>query len=319
MVVSNRGNMGLRIIVFMGAATFLFLMLMAFGLKKSLQPQIGVRVPEGAATSPFNEDRAWEDVQSWQLLLDASAKADRDAFLIRQLREAGLKMRRFDFEASPSDGTTAASSFAGIVEGTRPDILLICGVVDAPATGAANAAWLLEMARVLGGRRDGRTVWLVFLEGDSLPGAEAKDGSYPGSQHLVKRLKAQKEFTLIDAAIALNGIGDCQLHLRKDKGAPPIWIEILWNTADREGYGKFFGALPAPIPGGHLAFREAGIPALALVDDNPGGARQAPPQGGSLPQEACRESLRAVGDVIYHALAPLEGHLDETGMRIDGQ
>jgi len=319
MAVSTRSNMGLRIIVFMGAATFLFLMLMAFGLRKSLQPQAGARVPKGAATSPFNEDRAWKDVQSLESLDGAAARKNRADYLMGQLRGAGLNTRRFAIAGPPSEAGATLSSLAGIVEGDRPGVLLLCGAIDAPVTGAANAAWLLEMGRVLGGHREGRSIWLVFLEGDSLADTGTGGGGFPESRNIVESLRAGKELALIDGAIALNGIGDCRLNVRKETGAPAAWIEVLWNTADRQGYGKYFGSLPVRIRGSHLAFREAGIPALALVDDSPDGTRRDTTPGANVAEGVCRESLRAVGDVIYHALAPLEGHLDETGMRNDGQ
>jgi hypothetical protein len=326
MVVSNRGNMGLRIIVFMGAATFLFLMLMAFGLKKSLQPQVGARVPEGAAGSPFNENRAWADVEyltAPAATLDPLAASKwRQDYILGRLREAGLKTRQFAFQAAGPEGPIARTSLAGIVEGNRPGTIILCGALDWPdaEAGAANTAWLLEMARVLGGQRDGRSLWLVFLDGETGQDDRPESGAFQGSRSLVEKLRAADELTPIHAIIAINGIGDCYLNVRKETGGPAEWIEILWNTATREGYGKFFGTLPARISGSHLAFREAGIPALALVDDSPTMfSRQDAPPGGDIPPGVCRESLRAVGDVIYHALVPIEGHLDETGMRIDGQ
>lgn len=325
MTISNRGNMGIRIIVFMGAATFLFLMLMAFGLKKSLQPPVGARVPEGAATSPFQEDRAWADLVYLTSLHtspgDSPVENVRQDYILTQLRNAGLRIRRFPFESDAPGEPTARTSLAGIVEGNRPGILLLCGAMadSGSETGAANTAWLLEMARILGGRRDGRSIWFVFLDAEEAPVKEESNDVFEGSRKLVEALRAAGDLSQIDGVFAFNGIGDCQLNLRKEAGAPAAWLEILGNTAKREGYDAFLGKLPGRVRGGHLAFRDAGIPAMALVDDSATvRRRQAAPSSADEGFEACRESLRAVGDVIYHALAPIEGHLDQTGMRIDG-
>ncbi len=320
MLLSSRGNMGLRIIVFMGAATFLFLMLMAFGLKKSLQPQSGARVPAGAATSPFDEDRAWSDVETLRTR-GSDAEFRRD-FVLEALRNAGLKTRRIPLGNQGTADAPPKSALVGIVEGNRPGVLLLCAVLNAPSTADiddADGAWLLEMARILGSQRDGRSIWTVFVETSGVTeGRDPAVNSRAGAP-MVEALKASGELAGIDAVLAIQGIGDCALAVQKESGAPAALTEILWNTAVRQGYEKFFGKLPARMRGPHLSFREAGIPAVALFDtrSGPKGGREGA-ETASGPADTCRESLRAIGDVIYHALAPIEGHLDGTGMRSDG-
>jgi hypothetical protein len=321
MLVSNRGNMGMRIIVFMGSATFLFLMLMAFGLKKSLQPTAGARVPEGAATSPFQEDRAWADAEALRAL-GSDGKLRQD-FVSTAMRRADLKTRRITLRTSGPGSDPQESAFVGVVEGNRPGALLLCTVLNASPAGddaaAADAAWLLEMARILGSQRDGRSIWTVFLNGSDEPDQTDQALVLQAGAQLLEALKESGELNDIDAVVAVQGLGDCTLAVQKDAGAPPELTAILWNTAAREGYEKFFGKLPGKVQGPHLAFREAGIPAVGLFDTRPGqndrrdGAKTT---AGSA--DTCRESLRAVGDVIYHALAAMEGRLDETGIRSDG-
>lgn len=319
MLLSNRGNMGLRIIVFMGAATFLFLMLMAFGLKKSLQPQAGARVPPGTATSPFQEDRAWLDVEA--LRAQGSDEKSRQDFVSMVLRKAGLKTRRIALESQGPKGAKSEVALVGVVEGNRPGVLLLCTALASPADADADAdaAWLLEMARILGSQRDGRSIWTVFFDGPGEPEKEDPAMASRDGAQLVETLKASGELAEIDAVIAVQGIGDCALAVQKEAGAPAALTEILWNTAAREGYEKFFGKLPARVTGYHVAFRKTGVPAVGLFDTRagPNGLRDGAVSARG-PADTCRESLRAVGDVIYHALAPIEGHLDETGMRSDG-
>lgn len=321
MFLSNRGNMGLRIIVFMGAATFLFLMLMAFGLKKSLQPQAGARVPEGAATSPFQEDRAWADAEALRAL-GSDGKLQQD-FVSKALRKAGLKTRRITLGTPGPVADPPKSAFVGVVEGNRPGALLLCTVLSELPGGenaaAADAAWLLEMARLLGSQRDGRSIWTVFFESSGVAGRSVPATTSDAGVQLVDALRRSGELAEINAVVAIQGIGDCTLAVQKEAGAPAELTEILWNTAAREGYEKFFGKLPGKLQGPHLAFREAGIPAVGLFDTRPGpNGRREGSENAAGPANSCRESLRAVGDVIYHALAPMEGRLDETGIRSDG-
>lgn len=320
MVVSNRGNMGLRIIVFMGAATFLFLLLMAFGLKKSLQPPVGARVPEGAATSPFNEDRAWVDFEA--IRAQGTSLSTRHNYVSKALRNAGLGTRTLASEFVTPEVATSTDAIVGVVKGNRPGVILLCVSLNSPTngidSGAADAAWLLEMARILGDQREGRSIWTVFLDGEVRQGQDNTPIVSRASKSLLDWIESQGEVANIEAVIVVQGIGDCALALQKDVGAPVELTEILWNTAVRQGYEKYLGKIPALGVDAHLAFREAGIPAV-LLSDTFSGQTDGSAWINSLTSDTCRESLRAVGDVIYHALVPIEGHLDETGMRIDGQ
>lgn len=326
MINSRHGNTGLRIIVFMGAATFLFLMLMAFGLKKSLQAPAGALVPPGKATSPFSDDRAWEDVERITSIdTTLSGPASTNAlieFVAARLSQCRLRTRDFSSSAGDGNQSKPSRSIAGIVEGNRPGVLIVCTTISAPSADqhlasrdAADLAWLLETARILGPTRDGRSIWILFVnDGTSaVPGPE--ESNHRSGQSIVDALKASNELDEIDAVVCVKGIGDCLLSVQKDAGAPRDLSEIIWNTASRQGYGKFFGKLPARLHDSELSFRDAGIPAIALVDTS---RDQAQAMNSSEPGNTCRESLRVVGDVIYHALAPLEGHLDGTGMRSDG-
>lgn len=334
MGLGTRGNTGLKIIVFMGIGTFLFLMLVSYGLRQSIKPREETRVPPGAAQSPFDEARVRADLAHVVALgprpSGSPAMADQQTFVIRGLREAGLKLRTFPFETATARGPVAMRTLVGIVEGTRPGIIALTAHFDTlfhpEATllgandGGAGAAWLLEMARVLGPRREGRAIWLVFLDGE-----EAQDAAGPGlhgSTHLVSALRTSGELPALETAIHVSMIGDCYLVLGADSAAPPWLSEIVWNTAARRGYGKHFGRYAANSPESEGPFRAAGVASLALFDSSYGAsplehARNWHTDADTL-EKVCPESLRAVGDVIYHALPVIEGQLDTMSARSNG-
>jgi len=336
MGMANRGNSGLKVIVFMGMGTFLFLMLVAFGLRQSVKPQERTRVPPGAAESPFQEARAWADLEHIVALgprpSGSPAMAEQQKYIARGLREAGLKVRQFSFEGVTSRGALPMMHIAGIVEGERPGIILLTAHYDTlyhpeadlagANDGASGAAWLLEMARVLGPRREGRAVWLVFLDGEEPQDAVDTAGGLRGSQQLVAALHESGELPALEALINVAMVGDCYLSISRDSGAPDWLAEIVWNTARRHGYGAHFGAHNADTADSHVAFRATGIPSLELLDSSYGAsplehARNWHTAEDSL-EKVCPESLRAVGDVIYHALPVMEGHLDTMSARSNG-
>lgn len=278
--------MAVRVIVFMGVATFLFLMLMAFGLRKSLAPAGGVRVAPGAGESPFSASRTVLDLDGFSNLPDGAAYASAfDAALVRGFRMSGTRVKPLRAERA---GEPLAQ--VGVVEGDRPGIIVV-----AVEAGAAEGAWLLELGRALGKHRSGRTLWLLGLP--------------PGRAPLIAPVLASGDSeNRVELVVALAGLGDCLLGIQRDGDSSQGVTEILWNTARRLGYDEVFNRLPSPPRESYAPLRDTGLPVVSLADS------RADETGGA----PCPESLRAVGDVIYHALAPIEGHLDGTGTRDDG-
>lgn len=278
--------MAVRVIVFMGVATFLFLMLMAFGLRKSLAPADGVRVAPGAGDSPFSASRAVLHVDGFSKLPDGAAYATAfDGALVRGFRMNGARVKPLRAERA---GEPLAQ--VGVVDGDRPGIIVV-----AVEAGPAEGAWLLELNRALGRHRSGRTLWLLGLP----PGRE---------QVIAPVLAGGDSGNRIELVLVLAGVGDCLLGIQRDGDSPRDVAEILWNTARRLGYDEVFNRLPSPAREGCFPLREAGLPVVSLADSRTDETSTAP----------CPESLRAVGDVIYHALVPIEGHLDGSGTRDDG-
>lgn len=330
------GNTGIKIIVFMGMGTFLFLMLMSFGLRQTLKPQEDTRVPAGNATSPFQESRAWADLEHIVALgprpAGSEAMVKQQEYILSELRKAGLKTREFAFVAATPLGERPMKNIVGIVQGTRSGVIMLSGHYDTKYLpgitfvgandGGSSTAWLLEMARVLGARREGRSIWITFFDGEEAFQHWSEKDSLYGSRHLVSALRTSGELTGLNLLINIDMIGDCYLAVFKDGGAPEWASEIVWNTARRQGYSRNFSNFPTDVGDDHVPFREAGIPALELIDFSYGGSRLDHNKNWHTAEDSlekvCPRSLRAIGDVIYHALPVIEGHLDTMGTRSDG-
>ena len=121
------------------------------------------------------------------------------------------------------------------------------------------------MARTLGRTRDGRTIWLVFFDGKNSP----KNASH-GSRLFRTQLELSGEFPSVDAVLNVSRIGDCYLSLSRDERAPRWMTEILWNTADRQGYATHFGPFAEDLVSDLSPFRDVGIPTFELADFNYG-------------------------------------------------
>ena len=327
----NAGNMGTRVILFMGIGTLLFLMLMAFGLKRSLKPQENTRVPEAKAQSPFDEHRAWKDLEYLTSLgprpSGSEAMTAQQAHICRELRAAGLKVQQQTFDAETPRGILPMTNIWGIVEGNRPGVIVISNHYDTKYLpefefigandGASSNAWMLELARILGPHRDGRSLWLVFFDGEEAQEEWSADDSLYGSRHMVRTLQESGELQQIEALINVDMIGDCYLNINRDPGAPPWLSEIIWNTASRYGYGLHYSRFGTELEDDHIPFREVGIPTLNLIDFSYGGTQVAHSRNWHTQEDTlekvCPGSLRAVGDVIYHAIQVIDGQLETIG------
>ena len=113
--------------------------------------------------------------------------------------------------------------------------------------------------------------------------------------------------------INIDMIGDCDLGISKDRGAPSWMTDIVWETARERGYGDQFGPIVESIQDDHTPFRRAGIDALELIDYRYGGGRAQHRMNWHTVRDrmdlVCAKSLKIVGDVILSALGPLEEYL----------
>jgi len=319
-----------RFIAFAGVLTFLFLLLSAYALRMYLrqsdQPR---RLSRGLADGAFDGDRAYADVEAIAEFgprpPGSQAIADTRRFIRDALRHAGLRVHTLSAEMESPAGPTETIALYAEVEGTNPEMLLLCTHYDSPIRtehgplegindGASSTAWLLEMARALGTHREGRTVWLCFFDG-RFPVDEwsAEDGLF-GSRAFVDSLRDGDRLGDVKAVIGVDKIGDCRLGIPRDLGGAAWLAEAVIEAARDAGWDHVFSRQGGALAGDHVAFREAGIPALGVIDPSPGDTAARPAGDASEVEDTldrvCPESLQAVGTVIYDALANMDRYLD---------
>ncbi|HPO17096.1 MAG TPA: M28 family peptidase [Candidatus Hydrogenedentes bacterium] len=319
----------MKVILVLGILTFLFLLLTSYALKRTLKPNELERVVIRQKYSPFDSQRAFKDLSTIVAFGPRPAGAPESAklreFLKHELTMKGIRCFEHAFEADTPAGKKSMVNLVAVIEGTRSETILIGNHYDTklfkdfPFIGAndggSTSAWMLEMARSLGPRRDGRTLWLAWFDGEE---AVAKwsdtDGLY-GSKALVKHLQENREIANLRAMINVDMIGDTYLGIQKDKNAAQWLQDIFWDTARRLGYQQHFGRLAGNIQDDDFPFRQAGIPSLLLIDFSYGGSILEHQQNWHTANDTLENvsaaSLQAVADVFYHALPAIDGYLDQ--------
>ncbi len=311
----NAGYTALKAIIAMGVMVVIFLLITSMAFKRAMIRPDGTRVVLPAERlSPFAMTRAWRDLETIvgfgpRYPGSPGMKSLRN-YLRNELAVAGFEVKEHPFTPTTSLGEIPMRNIWVTIPGDRPGKLILCTHYDTKRitgftfvganSGGSGTAWLLEMARALGSApRPGVTLELVWLDGgEGL--AEGDSGGY-GARVLADTLQGETV-----EVIYLDMVGDCRLRIHQDADAPKALRNALWNAAERLRYRRQFG-IPGPTgPGAHVVLRAAGIPAIGLVDFSYGGTavqhKKNYHTARDTMERVCAESLRAVADVIYHAL-----------------
>lgn len=322
----------MRFIVFSGLSVFILLALTSYGLRPLVARMNTSTAAAEGAKSPFDGARAYESLT--RICAFGPRPSGSDAlrqsreFITQSLDEAGLSVWTHAFDADTPIGTVPMVNVVGEIEGDKPGILVLSGHYESKKMdgirflgandGGASAAWLLEFARAVGPKRKGRTLWLVFYDGEEAFGEWSDTNGIFGSRAFVQHLKDNGEIRRVDAVVNVDMIGDCYLGVQRDTAAPS-WMQMaVWGKAQELGYEGYFLATGSAITDDHIPFRLAGVPAMNLIDFQYGGSAIDHRNNWHTEQDTldkcCPQSLQVVGDVVYHALSSLETNLD-AGLR----
>lgn len=322
------GRGSLRLIAAAGLGVFVLLLFAAFALKRVAYKDDRQRATAAAGTGAFNGERAYESLQRI-VALGPRPPGSREAEELRKLvraevEAAGLKIDILPFDAETPRGKRTMANLRAVVEGTQDGVIALSNHYDTKYfeefefvganDGGSTTAWMIEMARALGPTRQGRTIWLLWFDGEEAFKEWTSTDSLYGSREMVRHLRRTKELSNLEALINVDMIGDCYLGILRDPGAPS-WIQnAVWKSAAELGHERHFLADARVVEDDHMPFRLAGVPCMNLIDFEYGGS---PLEHGATwhterdtIDRVCPASLQAVGDVIYHALPALESFLD---------
>jgi len=267
----------------------------------------------------FQGARAYKDVESLCKMGPRGSGSDgvvaARAYINAELSRTGIEVGEAPFGDS---GVNLLAKCNGNKEG----VIVLLGhydTLDVPRhvganTGASTSAIMLELARALGANRKGRSVWLVFLDGHYSPGG----GDSLDSELALKGAKAFSVWCAdkahVEAAISIEGLGDCYLKAGLDADSPDWMREIIMNIAKRLQYEKHFTNSQVDRPSSATPFRKLGIPAAHLQDYSYGGSliehKKYWNTAEDTPDRVCPESLQAAGQLLYDATITIDKRLD---------
>ena len=269
----------------------------------------------------FNGERAFEDLKRLVAFgprpPGSKALAESRAWIVSQLKLAGCQVEEDSFVASTPVGNIPMTNVIARIAGARSSVVMVAGHYDTlRATGftfvgandgGSSAAFLLELARILGRRKNPVTYWLVFFDGEeALEHWSATDSRY-GSRHLEQKLASAGELGRVQAMILVDLIADAKLDIYRDSNSTGWLNDMIFANARRLGYSKYFiDSLPGAIEDDHNPFVNAGVSAVDVIDLDYGPRNSYWHTAQDAVDKCSAQSLTIVGRVVTATLEELE-------------
>lgn len=201
-----------------------------------------------------------------------------EAYLRTKLK--GDELQEDKFIASTPFGNFPMTNYIAKYPGTKDGVVVIAGHYDTlykrqdfvgANDGGSSTGLLLELAdqfraQVKNGKRNGYSVWLVWLDGEEALDHWTDTDSTYGSRHLADKWKQDGTAAKVKAFILADMIGDSDLNLERDDNSTEWLIETVAQAASRFGYQSHFFGREVGMADDHVPFKEAGVPVIDLID-----------------------------------------------------
>jgi glutaminyl-peptide cyclotransferase len=195
-------------------------------------------------------------------------------YIRTQLQADGCAVEEDDFHASTPIGSVQMKNIVAKAPGQGSGLILLLthydtlrlenfvGAVD----GGSSTGLMLEMARLLCGKKQPLAVWIAFLDGEEAFVQWSDTDSVYGSREMAAKMAMSGDLKRVKAVILADMIGPKEVRVRRDTNSTPWLTDLVWSTAARLGYGDVFTSTELGIEDDHLPFVHRGVPAVDLID-----------------------------------------------------
>lgn len=197
-------------------------------------------------------------------------------YIVSELKSYGCAVESDDFHADTPAGSLAMKNIVAKIPGEKPQVILLAthydtkrlaNFVGADDSGSSTGV-MLELARVLCGKRGHDAVWIAFFDGEEAVNNQwiDPDNTY-GSRQMTAKLSTSGELKRIKGLLLADMVGYKGLRLRRDTNSTKWLTNLVWSVAHRLGYSGIFVDEETAITGDdHFPFMRRGIPAVDVID-----------------------------------------------------
>jgi len=237
--------------------------------------------PPPEKTGGFDGKRAYEQVAKQVNFgprpAGSPALAKLQDYLVSELKSYGCAVDTDSFSADTPAGRLPMKNILVKIPGERPGIILlgthydtkrIPDFVGADDAGSSTGV-MMEVARLLCAQKPGKyAVWIAFFDAEEAVNLEWQDpDNRYGSRQMAAQLAASGDLPKIKAFILADIVGGKNPHFKRD-GESTKWLkDMVWEVADRLGYGKVFVKETTNFGGDdHYSFTARKVPSVDIMD-----------------------------------------------------
>ena len=239
----------------------------------------GDAAPPAEQTSGFDGKRAFADVVKqvgFGPRPSGSASIGQlQEYIQSELTSYGCKVDVDSFSADTPVGRLPMKNIVAKIPGDKPGIVMLATHYDTKRLenfvgaddGASSTAVMLELARLLCGRRGPYQVWITFFDGEEAVKFiwQDPDNRY-GSRQMAARLAMSGDLPKIKAVLLADMVGSRNLRFRREADSTKALTDLIWSTAARLGYSNIFVNESSSTVDDHIIFLKRGVPAVDVIN-----------------------------------------------------
>src|SRR5713101_1809565 len=196
-------------------------------------------------------------------------------YMQSELASCGCKVETDSFSSDTPVGRLAMKNIVAKIPGDKPGIIMLATHYDTKRLenfvgaddGASSTAVMLELARLLCGRRGPYQVWITFFDGEEAVKFiwQDPDNRY-GSRQMAARLAMSGDLPEIKAVLLADMVGSRNLRFRREADSTKALTDLIWSTAARLGYSNIFVNESSSTVDDHIIFLKRGVPAVDVIN-----------------------------------------------------
>jgi hypothetical protein len=236
--------------------------------------------PPAESTGGFDGNKAFDHVAQLVAIGPRPPASDgirrAQAYIKAQLQSYGCQVDEDDFHAQTPVGDVAMKNIIGKAPGEGQGIILLMTHYDTLSSvkdfvgaedSGSSTGLMLEMARLLCGKKQPNAVWIAFLDGEEafVNWNQDEDHTY-GSRELAARMAVSGDLKRVKAVILADMVGQNNLEIHRESDSTRWLSDLVWKKAATLGYGNIFTSQEGQIADDHQPFLSRGVPAVDIID-----------------------------------------------------
>src|SRR6266478_2502244 len=241
--------------------------------------QAGDEAPPAEKTGGFDGKRAFAHVAKQvgfgPRASGSAAIGQLQEYIQSELTSYGCKVESDSFSSDTPAGRLPMKNIVAKIPGDKPEIIMLATHYDTKRLenfvgaddGASSTAVMLELARLLCGKRGPYQVWITFFDGEEAVKFiwQDPDNRY-GSRQMAAKLAMSGDLPKIKAVLLADMVGSRNLRFRREADSTKALTDLIWSTAARLGYSNIFVNESSSTVDDHIVFLKRGVPAVDVID-----------------------------------------------------